>query len=82
MSEKRDDYSKCNLLETSVTAAISAKLNLNYIDKEIDENENFDGAKEQIENSNKTAEKTKFENNTAEKPTEYVYVAEDDTAGP
>ena len=79
MSEKRDDYSKCNLLETSVTAAISAKLNLNYIDKEIDENENFDGAKEQIENSNKTAEKTKFENNTAEKPTEYVYVAEDDT---
>ena len=76
MSEKRDDYSKCNLLETSVTAAISAKLNLNYIDKEIDEN---DGAKEQIENSNKTAEKTKFENNTADKPTEYVYVAEDDT---
>merc|ERR1712176_1375940 len=51
MSEK-NDYSKCNLLETSVTAAISAKLNLNYIDKE----EN-DGAKEhetQIEKSNKT----------------------------
>merc|ERR1712157_522328 len=33
MSEK-NDYSKCNLLETSVTAAISSKLNLNYIDKE------------------------------------------------
>ena len=75
MSEK-NDYSKCNLLETSVTAAISAKLNLNYIDKE----EN-DGAKEhetQIEKSNKT--ETKYDgNNVAEKPTEYVYVAEDDT---
>jgi len=78
MSEK-NDYSKCNLLETSVTAAISAKLNLNYIDKE----EN-DGAKEhetQIEKSNKT--ETKYDGNmtgnVAEKPTEYVYVAEDDT---
>jgi len=75
MSEK-NDYSKCNLLETSVTAAISAKLNLNYIDKE----EN-DGAKEhetQIEKSNKT--ETKYDgNNATEKPTEYVYVAEDDT---
>jgi len=75
MSEK-NDYSKCNLLETSVTAAISAKLNLNYIDKE----EN-DGTKEhetQIEKSNKT--ETKFDqNNNGEKPTEYVYVAEDDT---
>merc|ERR1712003_512539 len=78
MSEK-NDYSKCNLLETSVTAAISAKLNLNYIHKE----EN-DGAKEhetQIEKSNKT--ETKYDGNTTgnvtEKPTEYVYVAEDDT---
>ena len=74
MSEKRDDYSKCNLLETSVTAAISAKLNLNYIDKEIDEN---DGAKEQSAKIEKS--ETKFENNNVEKPTEYVYVAEDDT---
>jgi len=75
MSEK-NDYSKCNLLETSVTAAISAKLNLNYIDKE-----DVDGAKEhetKIEKSNKT-DIPKYDQKVAEKPTEYVYVAEDDT---
>ena len=80
MSEK-NDYSKCNLLETSVTAAISAKLNLNYMEKE-----DGDGAKEhetQIEKSYKP----EFDQNIAKtvtgenvaKPTEYVYVAEDDT---
>merc|ERR1712131_122090 len=50
MSEK-NDYLKCNLLETSVTTAISAKLNLNYMEKE-----DGDGAKEhetQVEKSYK-----------------------------
>lgn len=76
MSEK-NDYSKCNLLETSVTAAISSKLNLNYIDKE----ENCDGAKEheaQIEKS-KLKTETKYDNVGENKPTNYVYIAEDDT---
>lgn len=90
MSEK-NDYSKCNLLETSVTAAISAKLNLNYIDKE--EPNNIDGAKEQklenkiietnkdsqISDGQKPISTGEKKPNTMERKTEYVYVAEDDT---
>lgn len=89
MSEK-NDYSKCNLLETSVTAAISSKLNLNYIDKE----ETATDGPNTPEYPNETDENCKNGTKVDEKEqksspgsqqtvrtakTEYVYVAEDDT---
>merc|ERR1712003_98793 len=89
MSEK-NDYSKCNLLETSVTAAISSKLNLNYIDKEEtatdgpntpeytkDADENCKNGTKVDENEQKSSPGSQQTVRTAK--TEYVYVAEDDT---
>jgi hypothetical protein len=80
MSEK-NDYSKCNLLETSVTAAISAKLNLNYTDKE---EKVVDGKQAQAADPVKQSGPVEEENKKEKKgdkvkTTEYVYVAEDDT---
>ena len=89
MSEK-NDYSKCNLLETSVTAAISSKLNLNYIDKEEtatdgpntpeytnEADENCKNGTKVDENEQKSSPGSQQTVRTAK--TEYVYVAEDDT---
>ena len=61
------------LLETSVTNAVSAKLNLNitYDDEEEEE--------EEVHEVQKTTEVIVVNKKQAEKQTEFVYVAEDDT---